>query len=90
MKFKDLEFKSLKTKRQDGVQAIHKCPNEYTLSIIQLFYTDMNGEKLPVSYGAADGLYEAAVTQNGKICGEVYGYLDEQGVEDLIVKIEAL
>jgi hypothetical protein len=90
MKFQDLQFKSLKTKKQDGIQAIHKCSNGYNLSIIQLFYTELDGAKMPVSYGAADGLYEVAVTKNGKICGDVYGYLDEQGVENLIVKIEAL
>lgn len=90
MKFQDLEFKSLKTKRQDGVQAIHKCSNGYTLSIIQLSYNDLNGTIRPASYGAADGLYEVAVTKNGRICGDVYGYLDEYGVEELISRIEAL
>lgn len=92
MKFEDLQFidYNTKTNRKQGVQAIHKFDNGYGVSVIQLFYSDSNGDKIPISYGAEDGLYEVAVTKNGNICGDVYGYLNESGVEELLIKVEAL
>lgn len=92
MKFEDLKFTEYqsKTNRKTGIQARHKFENGYGVSVIQLFYLDTDGNKIPVSYGAENDLYELAVTKNGSIQGDVYGYLDKNGVEELLVKIQAL
>lgn len=85
VKFSDLKFKTHHT--GSGVQARHFFPNGYGISVVQ-FYG---------SYGADQGLFEAAVVfHNGKICystpitDDVLGHLTVEDVEELLAKIEAL
>jgi hypothetical protein len=86
MKFKDLKFGKL----FDGVQAVLKFGEDYELSIVQ-----HSG-----SYGGKQGLYEIAVffqdkgqvemkgiTRDGDT---VKGYLSEQEVDGIILKMMAL
>jgi hypothetical protein len=85
VRFKDLEFGKL----FDGVQSILKFGDDYELSIVQH----------SSSYGGRNGLYEiavffqgeqhelAGVTQDGDT---VKGYLSEQEVDGIILKMMAL
>lgn len=76
----------------DGVQTQHFFPNGYGVSVVRF-----NG-----SYGYEDGLYEVAILKGTKdnwvityeappvnyVAG-VIGYLDEQGVENILTRVES-
>lgn len=86
MEFKDLNFKP-HPHRHDGIQAKAKFANGYGASVIKTSY----------SYGFRQGRYELAVLNaNGHldyttpITDDVVGWLDEEGVTELLQKIEAL
>jgi hypothetical protein len=84
MTFNDLTF--LPSTYSDGVHAIVTFDNGYGASIVK---TDR-------SYGGKDGLYELAVLFDGlisydtPITDDVIGYLTEDGVTELLQKIEDL
>ncbi len=73
-----------------GSQVIHKFENGYGDSVVQHSF----------SYGSEDGLSELAVlkfdgddwdlTYDTEITGDVIGYLTEEDVQDLLVRIEKL
>ncbi len=73
-----------------GSQVIHKFENGYGASVVQHEF----------SYGSEDGLSELAVlkfdgddwnlTYDTEITGDVIGYLTEEDVQDLLVRIEKL
>jgi hypothetical protein len=84
--FKDLEFKP-HPNNMGGVQAIERFENGYGASIV----------KTPFSYGGKDGLYELAVFGNDghiaydtPITNDVLGYLSEQDVTEILIKIQQL
>jgi hypothetical protein len=84
MTFNDLTF--LPSTYGDGIHSIVTFDNGYGASIIK---TDR-------SYGGKDGLYELAVLFDGlisydtPITNDVIGFLTEDGVIELLQKIEAL
>lgn len=88
MNFSDLNFQPHTT--LFGVHAKHFFDNGYGISVV----------RGPQSYGAEQGLYEAAVLKgiedNWKICydtpitEDVLGYLTEEEVEVLLYEIENL
>lgn len=73
-----------------GSQVIHKFENGYGASVVQHEF----------SYGSEDGLSELAVlkfdgddwnlTYDTEITDDVIGYLTEEDVQDLLVRIEKL
>jgi hypothetical protein len=84
--FKDLEFKP-HPNHMGGVQAIAEFDNGFGASIVQTPYT----------YGGKDGLYELAVlntdghlTYDTPITNDVLGYLTEQDVTEVLIKIQQL
>ena len=84
MTFNDLTF--LPSTYSDGVHAIVTFDNGYGASVVK---TDR-------SYGGKEGLYELAVLFDGlisydtPITNNVIGSLTEDGVTELLQKIEAL
>jgi hypothetical protein len=84
--FKDLEFKP-HPNHMGGVQAIAEFDNGFGASIV----------KTPYTYGGKDGLYELAVlntdghlTYDTPITNDVLGYLTEQDVTEVLIKIQQL
>ena len=84
--FKDLNFNP-HPNNMGGVQAIERFENGYGASIV----------KTPYSYGGKDGLYELAVfgndghiTYDTPITNDVLGYLSEQDVTEILIKIQQL
>lgn len=84
--FKDLEFNT-HPNHMGGVQAIAEFDNGFGASIVQTPYT----------YGGKDGLYELAVlntdghlTYDTPITNDVLGYLTEQDVTEVLIKIQQL
>lgn len=84
--FKDLEFRP-HPNHMGGVQAIAEFDNGFGASIVQTPYT----------YGGKDGLYELAVlntdghlTYDTPITNDVLGYLTEQDVTEVLIKIQQL
>ena len=84
--FKDLQFNPHPNK-MGGVQAIERFENGYGASIVCTPYT----------YGGKEGLYELAVigkdghiTYETPITNDVKGYLSEQDVTDVLIKIQQL
>lgn len=73
-----------------GSQVIHKFENDYGASVVQHEF----------SYGSEDGLSELAVlkfngddwdlTYDTEITDDVIGYLTDEDVQDLLVRIEKL
>ena len=69
-----------------GVQLLYEFENGYGASVI----------KLPFSYGGSRGLWELAITHGDTLCydtpitNNTIGYLTEEGVDELLDKIEAL
>ena len=83
--FNDLEFKP--HSNMDGIMSRIEFENGYGASIVKGEYT----------YGGKDGLYELAVlNSNGDliydtpITNDVEGYLSEEQVTDLLIKIQQL
>jgi hypothetical protein len=84
--FKDLQFNPHPNK-MGGVQAIERFENGYGASIVCTPYT----------YGGKEGLYELAVFDNDghitydtPITNDVLGYLSEQDVTEVLIKIQQL
>ncbi len=85
MKFADLNFK-IRTDGIDGVQAVHKFPNGWSVSVI----------RGSTSYGGYKGLYELAVMdkdgsihyENTVADGDVRGYLTPEDVEKFGTEVE--
>jgi hypothetical protein len=83
--FKDLEFKP-HPGHMGGVQAISTFDNGYGVSVV----------KTPYTYGGRDGLYELAVLNNDgitydtPITNDVLGYLSEQDVTEVLIKVQQL
>ena len=84
--FKDLEFKELDS-FYNGVQCIVNFENGFGASIVKHNY----------SYGGKEGLYELAVLNNEgdltydtPITNDVLGYLTEQDVTEVLIKIQQL
>jgi hypothetical protein len=83
--FKNLDFKP-HPNNMGGVQAIEKFDNGYGVSVVRTPYT----------YGGKDGLYELAVLDNDgitydtPITNDVLGYLSEQDVTEVLIKIQQL
>jgi len=91
MKFTDLKFNKFDYPGSvDAVQAKHFFSNGYGVSIV----------RHPGSYGFLEGLYELAVLKgtedNWELCydtpvtSDVLGHLDEQNVEDVVLKVQLL
>jgi len=83
--FKDLEFKP--HSNMDGIMSRIEFENGYGASIVKGEYT----------YGGKDGLYELAVLNNNgdliydtPVTDDVEGYLSEEQVTDLLIKIQQL
>jgi hypothetical protein len=84
--FKDLEFKELPD--GSGIYSRIMFENGYGVSVIRHKY----------SYGGKDGLYELAVLDtdgelhydNPVAEGDVHGYLNEEGVTELLKGIQLL
>jgi hypothetical protein len=70
---------------------VYTYPNGYGASVVSKYYGHGMG-----TYGADMGLFEVAVLRHGKLCfdtpvsPDVEGFLDFQGVADILKKIEAL
>jgi len=84
--FKDLEFNP-HPNHMGGVQAIAKFDNGYGASVVCTPYT----------YGGKEGLYELAVLDNDghltyatPVTNDVLGYLSEQDVTEVLIKIQQL
>ena len=83
--FKDLEFRP-HLHDVNGVQAVIEFNNGYGASIVTHSQ----------SYGGKSGLYELAVTKDGlltydtPITNNVLGWLDEQDVTEVLIKIQQL
>lgn len=84
--FKDLNFNP-HPNNMGGVQAIERFENGYGASIVCTPYT----------YGGKEGLYELAVfgndghiTYDTPITNDVLGYLSEQDVTEVLIKIQQL
>jgi hypothetical protein len=84
--FKDLNFNP-HPNNMGGVQAIERFDNGYGASVVCTPYT----------YGGKDGLYELAVfgndghiTYDTPITNDVLGYLSEQDVTEILIKIQQL
>jgi hypothetical protein len=84
--FKDLEFKP-HPNHMGGVQAIAEFDNGFGASIV----------KTPYTYGGKEGLYELAVldsdghlTYATSVTNDVLGYLSEQDVTEVLIKIQQL
>ena len=83
--FKDLEFKDLPDYR--GIQCRIQFENGFGASVIRHEHT----------YGGKDGLYELAVldsegeiTYDTPVTDDVVGYLNEEGVTELLKEIQLL
>ena len=83
MKFNEIEFET----NEIGKRAVVSFENGYMASIVIGAY----------SYGGPEGLYEIAVlddkgniTYDTPITNDVIGYLNEQGVEDILLQISQL
>ena len=83
--FNDLEFKP--HSNMDGIMSRIEFENGYGASIVKGEYT----------YGGKDGLYELAVLNNNgdliydtPVTDDVEGYLSEEQVTDLLIKIQQL
>ena len=83
--FKDLEFKDLPDDR--GIQCRIQFENGFGASVIRHEHT----------YGGKDGLYELAVldsdgeiTYDTSVTDDVVGYLNEEGVTELLKGIQLL
>jgi len=84
--FKDLKFKP-HTLHTDGVVSRILFENGYGASVVRHEY----------SYGGKSGLYELAVldssgdlTYDTPITNDVLGYLSEQDVTEILIKIQQL
>ena len=84
--FKDLQFKP-HPNHMGGVQAIAEFDNGFGASVVCTPYT----------YGGKEGLYELAVlntdghlTYDTPITNDVLGYLSEQDVTEILIKIQQL
>ena len=84
--FEDLEFKA-HSAGIGGVQAIIAFDNGYGASVV----------RTPFTYGGRDGLYELAVldkdgniTYETEITDDVIGYLEEDMVSELLIRIQQL
>lgn len=94
MKFSDIPFQPYNSKGSYGRTAIIRFENDYQLSVVQIF-DELNGN----SHGADEGLYEAALLKNGKLCYDtpltgyqkkLFGFLNESDVEKLIDEVNKL
>lgn len=76
----------------NGTMLRYKFANGYGASVVQ-FTLDIGGAG---SYGHEDGLWEMAVLKDGEICydtpitDDVIGWLDDEGVDQYLARIEAL
>lgn len=83
-KFADLDFKP--AVHGLGVQACEEFPNGYGVSVVQSKYT----------YGGDRGLYEMAVTLDGKLCydtpvtNDVLGFLSKAAVTKHLREVQEL
>lgn len=88
MKFSDLNFSP--HQRKGGSYASHTFPNGFGIKVLRYTVTLMNGVTDSGSRGSLEGLYEAAVTRNGKItfntpvADDILGYMSENQIEDLM------
>ena len=85
--FKDIEFKTNPMGEEFGITSRTKFKNGYEASVVKSEY----------SYGGKEGLYELAVLdKNGEICyntpitDDVIGYLTEDKVTEIFIKIQEL
>jgi hypothetical protein len=88
MKFTDLNFEP--HPNIDGIRAVYFFDNSYGVSVIKSEY----------SYGGRDGLYEVAVLRGNSdewdivydtsITEDVVGYLSKDGVDEVLMQVEAL
>lgn len=94
MKFSEITFCPYNVNGAYGRTAKIQCKSGYQLSIVQVF-DDINGN----SFGAEEGLYEAALLKDGKLCYDthitgfekkVIGFLSESDVEKLIREVDKL
>jgi len=84
--FKDLEFKPHPV-HSEGVVSLMQFENGYGASVVRHEY----------SYGGKNGLYELAVldsnnelTYDTPITNDVLGYLSEQDITEVLIKIQQL
>ena len=84
--FEDLKFKA-HSAGIGGVQAVIAFDNGYGASVV----------RTPFTYGGRDGLYELAVldkdgniTYETEITNDVIGYLEEDMVSELLIRIQQL
>lgn len=84
--FKDLEFVPHPVMGAGGTRAYMEFPNGYEISVITGEY----------AYSDEDHPYEAAVLHEGRVCydtpitDDVVGHLDEEGVTEIMKKIQEL
>ena len=76
--FKDLVFKP--HPNDLGVQAIIEFDNGRSASVVCT----------PFSYGGKNGLYELAIFHNDEMVGDVHGWLTEDEVNEMLVRIKNL
>lgn len=80
-----------------GVQAIFHFPNGYGASVVRSTNIGLWGE----TYGAGEGLWELAVIKRNaagewemcyetEITDDVIGWLEPEGVDELLTRIKAL
>lgn len=84
--FKDLQFKGHPTMGPGGSRAYMEFPNGYGISVVTGEY----------AYSDDEHPYEAAVLHEGRVCydtpitDDVVGHLDEEGVTEIMKKIQEL
>jgi hypothetical protein len=84
--FKDIEFKTNPLGEYYGIISRTKFINGYEASVV----------KSEHSYGGKNGLYELAIFKDDEICydtpitNDVIGYLTEDEVTEIFIKIQEL
>jgi hypothetical protein len=86
VKFEDLNFTTINESHMQGKRCRIEFNNGYGASVVSHDY----------SYGGKNGLYEVAVLKDNDICydtpitNDVIGYLTEDEVSDILIKIQNL
>ena len=84
--FKDIVFKTNPMGEEFGITSRTKFKNGYEASVVKSEY----------SYGGRNGLYELAIFKDDEICyttpitNDVMGYLTEDNVTEIFIKIQEL